>query len=309
MKKVNIILVVSIIILAILIVGFFVIKGLGRCPLMRSGAKADNLYKTATELLSQGKTDEAIFEFQRIIAEYPQSGKAAAALLNLGDAYLKKAMLLEAREAFQRVIDEHSDSPFVKQAQQRLGDANISLLFSPIITESSTTYTVKQGDTLDQIANKFNTTVDLISKCNSVKSTTLRPGMQLKIPVIDFSVIVDKAQNTLILKADEGVVKVYQVSTGKDTSITPSGTFKVVNRIKNPTWYAPGGRVIPAGNPENILGSRWLGLDKPGYGIHGTTEPSSIGRSVTAGCVRMLNEDVNELFVILPVGTEVTILD
>jgi lipoprotein-anchoring transpeptidase ErfK/SrfK len=79
--------------------------------------------------------------------------------------------------------------------------------------------------------------------------------------------------------------------------------------MDDPTWYAPGGKIIPPGDPRNILGSRWLGLDKPGYGIHGTTEPSSIGRSVTAGCVRMLNKDVEELFVILPVGTEVAILD
>ena len=67
--------------------------------------------------------------------------------------------------------------------------------------------------------------------------------------------------------------------------------------------------VIPADSPDNILGSRWMGFDLPGYGIHGTTEPESIGKSCTQGCVRMLNSEVEELYDIVPVGTEVTILD
>jgi lipoprotein-anchoring transpeptidase ErfK/SrfK len=67
--------------------------------------------------------------------------------------------------------------------------------------------------------------------------------------------------------------------------------------------------MIPAGNPQNILGSRWLGLDKEGYGIHGTTEPQSLGKQATAGCVRMQNSEVEQLYSIVPKGTEVTIVD
>ncbi|MBM3248214.1 MAG: L,D-transpeptidase, partial [Candidatus Omnitrophica bacterium] len=57
------------------------------------------------------------------------------------------------------------------------------------------------------------------------------------------------------------------------------------------------------------LGTRWMGFDIPEYGIHGTTEPESIGKQATKGCVRMINKDVEELYSILPVGTEVTIID
>ena len=66
---------------------------------------------------------------------------------------------------------------------------------------------------------------------------------------------------------------------------------------------------MPPESPENVLGTRWMGFDIPGYGIHGTVEPKAIGQQVTAGCVRMLNEQVEELYSILPVGTEVVIVD
>lgn len=117
----------------------------------------------------------------------------------------------------------------------------------------------------------------------------------------------DKSQNILLLKAGDTVFKTYNVATGANNS-TPSGTFKIVEKIPNPPWYKPG-EVIPPGSPKNILGTRWLGLNKPGYGIHGTTDPKSIGTQATAGCIRMTNQDVEELYNIVPVGVEVTIVD
>ena len=79
-------------------------------------------------------------------------------------------------------------------------------------------------------------------------------------------------------------------------------------KIINPTWYKAGA-VVPPGSSKNILGTRWLGLSLQGYGIHGTTDPDSIGKQATAGCVRMLNNDVEELYIIVPAGTEVTVVD
>ena len=52
-----------------------------------------------------------------------------------------------------------------------------------------------------------------------------------------------------------------------------------------------------------------MGIDKKGYGIHGTIDPNAIGQQITAGCVRMTNADVEELFSIVPTGTDVTIVD
>ena len=119
--------------------------------------------------------------------------------------------------------------------------------------------------------------------------------------------MVDKSQNTLTLKTQDEIIKTYIVSTGKDNS-TPTGNFKIINKLKNPTWFKTGA-VIPSDSPENILGSRWLGFNIKGYGIHGTTEPDNLGKQVTSGCIRMKNSEVEELYDIVPEGTEVIIVD
>ena len=110
-----------------------------------------------------------------------------------------------------------------------------------------------------------------------------------------------------MLTQDNQFFKSYPVATGANGS-TPVGTFQIVNKLVNPVWYRQG-VVVPRDSPENILGTRWMGFDKKGYGIHGSTDPEGIGKQVTAGCVRMHNQDVEELFAMIPVGTEVTIVE
>jgi lipoprotein-anchoring transpeptidase ErfK/SrfK len=111
----------------------------------------------------------------------------------------------------------------------------------------------------------------------------------------------------LLLTQSGEFVKSYAVATGKDDS-TPEGEFIITTRIPNPVWYTQGA-VVPPDSQENVLGTRWLGFDKKGYGIHGTVDPNPISIQQTAGCVRMTNQDVEELFAIIPVGTKVTIVN
>jgi len=90
------------------------------------------------------------------------------------------------------------------------------------------------------------------------------------------------------------IVKVYDIAVGKPSTPSPRGQFAVVNRIPNPTWYGPQKVVAPgAANP---LGTRWMGLSAAGYGIHGTNVPRSIGKAASHGCIRMRNQDVEDLF-------------
>ena len=138
-------------------------------------------------------------------------------------------------------------------------------------------------------------------------SDTIRIGQRLRIWKGVFSIFVDKSQNILILKSDDEVVKVYSVATGKN-NITPVGDLKIIDKLVNPVWFKSGA-IVPPESPDNILGTRWMGFNIPGYGIHGTTDPSSIGQQLTAGCVRMRNEEVEELYSLLPMGTQVTIVD
>lgn len=221
-----------------------------------------------------------------------------------------KGELLKAQSAYQKLVSEFSHSPEVMAWQKKKEDLNIKLLFSPLITVNSKLYEIRPGDTLGKIAKEFNTTVELIMRSNNLTSDKIMPGKKIKVWTAAFNILVDKSQNILVLKTkDEEIVKTYIVATGANNS-TPVGTFTIVDRIPNPPWFKPGAvKPIPAGDPENILGTRWLGISVPSYGIHGTTEPQSLGKQATQGCVRMANSDVEELYTIVPKGTEVTIVD
>ncbi|MGG3311586.1 L,D-transpeptidase [Paenibacillus sp. FSL W8-0187] len=107
-----------------------------------------------------------------------------------------------------------------------------------------------------------------------------------------YRIIVDLSDFQLHLLDGDTVVRTFPVAIGKMATQTPPGNYTIVNKQPNP------------GGP---FGAYWLGLSKPHYGIHGTNDPSSIGRYVSHGCIRMYNEDVIELASLVPIHTRVTI--
>ena len=102
------------------------------------------------------------------------------------------------------------------------------------------------------------------------------------------------------------VVKIYPIAVGKNSTPSPRGSFHIASRVVKPTWYQPG-KVVHAG-PANPLGTRWMGLGYKGYGIHGTNRPKSIGTAASHGCIRMRNQDVEDLFERVEVGDPVELL-
>jgi lipoprotein-anchoring transpeptidase ErfK/SrfK len=125
-----------------------------------------------------------------------------------------------------------------------------------------------------------------------------RPARRLVISIPD--------RKLAVMESDR-VVKVYSTAVGAPKTPSPAGSFTIVNSIEDPTWYTKG-RTVPPGK-SNPLGTRWLGLSRKGYGIHGTNVPSSIGRNASHGCIRMRNHDVEELFSIVAVGDIVELHD
>ncbi len=214
----------------------------------------------------------------------------------------------EAAKLYQELIRQFPNFKGISDVEKRLWDLNMKILFSPIITEKDILYKVEPGDTLVKIAARYDTTAELIRLGNNLKSDLIRPGNRLKVSTAKYSVIIDKSQNTLTLKADDKIFKVYSVATGK-YNYTPAGSFKIVEKLKNPDWHKAGEGIIPADSPKNILGTRWLGLSEPQYGIHGGASIKDLGCHLTNGCVRMLNSDIEELFTILPRAAEVTIVE
>jgi lipoprotein-anchoring transpeptidase ErfK/SrfK len=118
-------------------------------------------------------------------------------------------------------------------------------------------------------------------------------------------IIVSIPDHKLALVEDGRVLRVYPVAVGARVSPSPAGEFKVVSRLTNPTYYHPGVVIAPGRN--NPLGTRWIGLDRRGYGIHGTNEPRSIGKAASHGCIRMARADLEQLFDEVQVGDVVEI--
>lgn len=300
----------------LLIAAIFIIFKISRQPATAVGSlppaviKSDEktaLFDSAQKALLAGDAVTSRDNLEKLIAKYPDSPQAENWYFLLGKSYETSGELLKSRDIYKKIIEKFPKSETIMRAQEAIDDVNIKIIFSSTVTSDSFLYEIQKGDTLSRIAKKFGTTIELISKANNIKDGNIKLGKKIKISKAKLSIVVDKSQNILTLKADNDILKTYRVSTGKDSS-TPTGTFKITTKVVNPVWYTSGA-VVPPESPKNILGSRWLGLSKQGYGIHGTTEPQSIGKSVTAGCVRMKNSEVEELYSIVPEGTEVVIID
>ena len=107
-------------------------------------------------------------------------------------------------------------------------------------------------------------------------------------------IVVSLPDRKLVVLENGHVLARFDVAVGAPSTPSPVGTFTIVNRIPHPTYYHPG-KVIPPG-ASNPLGTRWLGLNQKGYGIHGTDSPRSIGKAQSQGCIRLRNADVERLF-------------
>jgi lipoprotein-anchoring transpeptidase ErfK/SrfK len=119
-------------------------------------------------------------------------------------------------------------------------------------------------------------------------------------------IVVSIQDRKLAILEDERVLRIFPTAVGAPRTPSPAGSYRIVDRIPQPTWYGKGKIVAPGrGNP---LGTRWLGLSIKGYGIHGTNNPASIGHHASHGCIRMRNQDIEQLFEMVRVGDAVELV-
>ena len=242
------------------------------------------------------------------------TGLSVAQLAEEGDRLLAADRKDKARESYLAALAASPSNTLRTQLEEKLGPLNVELITHPWPMAEKQDCTVQEGDSIKAIARKYGTTVELIVKGNELKRPdVIRPGQHLKVFGAKMEIRINKARNELLLTAGGRFFKRFRVGTGRYDK-TPVGNFVVSERIPEPPWWRDDGKVVPFGDKENILGTRWMAIkatgntpEIKGYGIHGTWDNATIGKAESAGCIRLRNEDIEELFQLAPVGTPVTI--
>jgi len=160
-------------------------------------------------------------------------------------------------------------------------------------------HSVQPGETLYQISMDYRTPLSAIVNANTgIDPNLIYVGQSIVIPglpdpqTIPYRIEVSVNNRWLKLFLNGELINQYPIAVGRMLHGTPLGDYIIINKAPNP------------GGP---YGTMWMSLSKQHYGIHGTDDPSSIGRAVSRGCIRMFNEDVEELARIVPNGTRVSI--
>jgi lipoprotein-anchoring transpeptidase ErfK/SrfK len=204
------------------------------------------------------------------------------------------------------------------EIKKQLTCLNDAIFFGAAPTKLARYHKVEPGEMLGSIANRYRTDYDSIARINGVNPNRIRAGMDLKVMTGEVTIIVRKNEKTpnrtptLTWFLDERWVREYPACVGEGAK-TPAGTYGLTSKERDPSWTNPlNGQLLPNNHPENILGSRWMamkGMNVSGLGIHGTTVDDSIPGYTSAGCIRLHNQNVEELFSYARIGAKVTVME
>jgi len=191
---------------------------------------------------------------------------------------------------------------------------------------------------LEFVAERYHSAEAFIQKLNPGKNWEhLQPGETLKVPnVLPFEVekftegkvpenptftsrkvFVDTYEHLLEVFDQDHLVCVFPITPGSKTLPAPVGTWKILGATIWPWFRYDEGMLnygvrtenyynLPPG-PNNLVGILWMGLNKPGIGIHGTNNPETIGRAASHGCIRLANWDAARVKDLVSVGNTVII--
>jgi len=235
-------------------------------------------------------------------ANAKESAKPARQLLMEAKEQIAAGETLAAHRKLSELYWNHKE---LHPQMQELIDSTAKEIFFQSKTHFVDPYVIQDGDQLSVIARKYQVTWEYLAKLNRTDPKRIQIGQKLKVTKGPFGAVVDLREFALTVHLNGYYVKRYQVGIGKDGS-SPLGKFPVLNKVENPAYTGPDGRVIRGDDPSNPLGERWLDLGDS-YGIHGTIDPTSIGRAESRGCIRLRDKDVIEVYDFLIKGSEVVI--
>ena len=240
--------------------------------------------------------------------EPPPAERNVSALIESGKKALTSGDLLPARSYFSEALSLSSDPAERTALRAELTRIGNETVFSGRVIPDDPhvdRYVIQPGDSLGKIAKAYRVSDELLARINDIRNKNrIRAGQAIKVIKGPFRAVVYTDEYSMGVYLGDTFIKQFPVGLGEDQS-TPRGAWEVATKLVNPTYYPPrGGQIVAADDPENPLGERWIGLHgisgeavgQLRYGIHGTNEPDSIGKSVSLGCIRMYNEDVEVVY-------------
>lgn len=279
------------------------------------GQASTDLSPEVERLLEATPAREKKMEYLQYLLKFDKTGRVTDD--QLARAVKKTAAAEESTEAALAAWDEltlayeiAADRVQKTKIMAQVAPFVQKMVFSGRYTPVLKSHHIQAGETLTGIAQLYQTTPDSIRRINNLKSDVIQPRQRVRFLPGKVKIFVDKSDFILWTTVDGRIFLEFPVGLGRGNS-TPTGDFRINVRQKDPTWFRPGEPALPPGDPGNILGTRWLGFaetqDHAGFGIHGTSDPGTLGKESSAGCVRMKNEDIEVLYDFVPYGTEVSI--
>ena len=175
-------------------------------------------------------------------------------------------------------------------------------------------YTVRLGETIEQIAQTHYVPWQLLVRINGIRDPkNLQPGQKLKVIRGPFSAVIDLTKYELTLMLKGRYAGRFPIGAGRDYA-NLAGSYVVSDKTTNPRYFGPDQMEIAAEDPNNPYGEFWIGLSTQdgqpcGVGIHGTNDPANLHRTGSRGGICLDQQDIDDLFGILSVGSRVVIRD
>ncbi|GJM18693.1 MAG: hypothetical protein DHS20C14_09060 [Phycisphaeraceae bacterium] len=262
------------------------------------------------------------------LATLPEAGTLEGEALARAGELRRAGRLLAARDELNLTL---SDDALSERGRERVRaevmDLNQTLVFSAHLEpgdDMASEYRVQSGDSLARIARaqSLGTHWKLIARVNGIDNPSrINVGQRLKLVRGPFHAVVDKSDFRLDVYHGAAAsprewvyVTSLPVGLGADDG-TPVGTFVVSEgKLENPGWVNPrdSSERYDRNDPANPIGEYWVGLEgqgdaaaHTGYGLHGTTDPGSIGKTMSMGCVRLGDDDAALMYELLTEGVSV----
>jgi hypothetical protein len=212
-------------------------------------------------------------------------------------------------EALQ-VLTSFYELPDVPEPQKREVEQLLDQLAGTVIYSRQSLleppYTVQPDDTLDTIADRCGVPALLLARINGIDLQQLQPGQSIKVLRGPFTAVVSLDRHEITLKLQGGYYAGrFPIGVGVDCPRL-EGTYTVLEKTPRPTYHGPNGINYSADDGRNPLGKFWIGLTDH-VGLHGTIDETSVGRDDGRGAICLKDRDINDLFGILSVGSQVVI--